>query len=256
MPMTNLSLIYFRTRDGCAPQFGAAWPQHVSIVPADARCPAATHRVVQAWSYHSPGRSEGPWPRIAALLMQLHACSQVEAVWYFGETDLIPEPCLPERVLDYSACYMASGACERPVWAGFEAGIVPGASGEGLEFHTGPANEDEALRRWQESVRRIADIEAATLASLHGMACDAADDQPSLSVLDPELFLQVKLIDCITANERLLRRQLYRQPTCEEIAASAALPLERIRELRCPGRGQSSCFHSHPGMRLCGAMIE
>lgn len=103
------TVIFFKTREGGIPQLSDELPYDCTIFPAtDVRCPGATHEVRQHWRFYGPTYNRGPWPSIAAVLMGLYASSEVECVWYFCDTDEAPEPFGIERVLEFSAHYMAN----------------------------------------------------------------------------------------------------------------------------------------------------
>jgi hypothetical protein len=105
--------IYFKTRNGDEPTLCDELPSECSIVKAEKRaCEDATHKVDQLWRYYGPGYERGPWPRIAAVLMALHASPDVETVWYFGDCCDGDEPFTQHRVHELSAHYMAEG--DRP----------------------------------------------------------------------------------------------------------------------------------------------
>lgn len=105
--------IYFKTKDGEAPSLCDGLPEVASVIAVgEWALEGATHEVDQKWRYYSPGYERGPWPYIAAALMALHSCENVEAVWYFGDCSETDEPFTPERVQEYSAHYMANG--DRP----------------------------------------------------------------------------------------------------------------------------------------------
>ena len=105
--------IYCKTKDGKEPELCDGMPDGVAIIAADDWAPeGATHEIYEPWRYYSPGYERGPWPRIAAALMALHACENVETVWYFGDCSETDAPFTPERVQEYSAHYMTNG--DRP----------------------------------------------------------------------------------------------------------------------------------------------
>jgi len=105
--------IYFKTFSGGEPTLCDPLPESCSISLADSwACEGSTHQIDQCWRYYGPGYERGPWPRIAAVLMALHASKDVEAVWYFGDCSEEDEPFTPQRVQEFSAHYMANG--DRP----------------------------------------------------------------------------------------------------------------------------------------------
>ena len=111
--------IYFKTRNGDEPTLCDGLPPECSIVKASEwACEGATHEVDQLWRYYGPGYERGPWPRIAAVLMALHASPDVETVWYFGDCSDGDEPFTPQRVHEFSAHYMAEG--DRPYRGAFK----------------------------------------------------------------------------------------------------------------------------------------
>lgn len=89
-------------------------------VDADAFAPeGSTHEVDTLARYYGPGYERGPWAEICAALMLLHACPEVERVWYGGDNaDEVPE-CPPARVVALSEHFMEHG--NRPYRRMFEA---------------------------------------------------------------------------------------------------------------------------------------
>ena len=71
-----------------------------------------THEVYTLMRYYGQGYERGPWRIIGGILMALHACEDVEKVWYDGDCGDTYEECPPERVLEISKHYMENG--ERP----------------------------------------------------------------------------------------------------------------------------------------------
>ena len=71
----------------------------------------ATHQIYTLERYYGPHYERGSWPNICAVLMLLHACKNVEKVWYNGDSSDHQE-CPPEKVLEISAHFMKVG--ERP----------------------------------------------------------------------------------------------------------------------------------------------
>jgi hypothetical protein len=105
--------IYFKTTNGEDPILRDQLPSECEIRKVgEHACDGATHEVYQLWRYYGPGYERGPWPRIAAALMALHASQNIESVWYFGDCDDGAQPFTPERVHEFSAHYMAEG--DRP----------------------------------------------------------------------------------------------------------------------------------------------
>lgn len=105
--------IYFKSTDGREPELCDSLPNGAAIIAADEWAQeGATHAIDVPWRYYSPGYERGPWPMICAVLMALHACANVETVWYFGDCSESDAPFTPERVQEYSAHYMANG--DRP----------------------------------------------------------------------------------------------------------------------------------------------
>ena len=105
--------IYFKTCNGGEPTLCNTLPEDCSMgLAGDSVCEGSTHEIYQHWRYYGPGYERGPWPRIAAVLMALHASKDVEAVWYFGDCSEGDEPFTPQRVQEFSAHYMANG--DRP----------------------------------------------------------------------------------------------------------------------------------------------
>jgi len=105
--------IYCKTKDGKAPDLCDSLPIGATIIPANECAPeGATHEIDQSWRYYGPGYARGPWPRIAAILMSLFACENIETVWYFGDCYDTDKPFTPDRVHEYNSYYMANG--DRP----------------------------------------------------------------------------------------------------------------------------------------------
>lgn len=105
--------IYCKTTDGEEPSLCDSLPNGAVIVAAGEWAQeGSTHEIEQSWRYYSPGYERGPWPRISSILMALHACANVESVWYFGDCSETDQQFTPEQVLEYSAHYMANG--DRP----------------------------------------------------------------------------------------------------------------------------------------------
>ena len=105
--------IYVKTRDGQEPDLCDSLPNECKVITApEWACDGATHEVDQPWRYYGPGYERGPWPRIAGVLMALHAAPNVETVWYFGDCSDGDEPFTPERVQEFIAHYMQEG--DRP----------------------------------------------------------------------------------------------------------------------------------------------
>lgn len=105
--------IFVRTRDGLEPELCDSLPPECRLIVADKHGPeGATHEVDQCWRYYGPGYERGPWPRLAHVLMALHAARNVEAVWYFGDSGDHGAPFTPQRVAEFNEHYMREG--DRP----------------------------------------------------------------------------------------------------------------------------------------------
>ena len=103
--------IYLKTTDGKAPDLCDSLPNGANIIDAgEWAIEGATHEVDNVWRYYSPGYERGPWPVISSVLMALHACDNVETVWYFGDCSDGDAPFTPERVHEYNAHYMRYGS--------------------------------------------------------------------------------------------------------------------------------------------------
>ena len=74
-------------------------------------CLGATHEIDTGSRYYGPGYERGPWPKIAAVLMELLACEDVEKVWY-GSDASTPQEIDADGVCEISRHYMANG--QRP----------------------------------------------------------------------------------------------------------------------------------------------
>ena len=105
--------IYCKTTDGKEPELCDNLPNDAAITTAGEWAQeGSTHEIDMLWRYYGPGYERGPWPKIAAVLMALHACSNVETVWYFGGCSDSDAPFTPERVQEYNEHYMVNG--DRP----------------------------------------------------------------------------------------------------------------------------------------------
>lgn len=93
LSMASQAFIYFRVHPtipaGARLDLGDALPAGTRVGRARAwLCEGSTHEVIQRWPYYAPGAEQGPWPKIAAVLMALFASRDVECVWYFGGISL------------------------------------------------------------------------------------------------------------------------------------------------------------------------
>jgi len=110
--------IYFSTDDGQAPELCDSLPNDCEIEEVDDdSChlyapTGSTHEVYQVWRYYSLHYERGPWPKIAAVLMSLLACRNVDTVWYGSDGQDGVTPVSPQKVLEISAHYMKFG--DRP----------------------------------------------------------------------------------------------------------------------------------------------
>jgi hypothetical protein len=108
--MTIEANIYAKTKDGNPPELPDPLPSGFSVVPAGRCAPVgATHKIDQGCCYYSTHYERGPWPAIAAILMALHAAPNVEAVWYFGDSDYKETQITKEQVCEISMHYMKVG---------------------------------------------------------------------------------------------------------------------------------------------------
>lgn len=78
--------------------------------------PGATHEIDMGARYYGPGYERGPWPALAAALMELMQDPQIERVWYGGD-DFIEEM-TPDRLCEITRHYIANG--ERPYRSHFK----------------------------------------------------------------------------------------------------------------------------------------
>lgn len=102
--------IYVKTRDGQAPCLYDGLLDGAKVVSPSGFYPdGATHEISQLWRYYGVGYERGPWPVIAATLLTLHACHNVETVWYFGDCSEGDEPFTPERIHELNTHYMHVG---------------------------------------------------------------------------------------------------------------------------------------------------
>jgi len=107
--------IYFRSKtaepnleDALIPGFSI---QPISEYMAE-DLPEATHEVdCGCMRYYGEHYERGPWPRFAAVLMELLACEDVEKVWY-GSDASTPQEINAEGICEISRHYMANG--QRP----------------------------------------------------------------------------------------------------------------------------------------------
>ena len=102
--------VYFKTASGHEPDLSDPLPRCCDIVKAHrSELEGATHRIENNWRYYGPGCERGNWPEIAAALMVLHACADIETVWYFGDNLDSADPFTPEDVATISMHYMMVG---------------------------------------------------------------------------------------------------------------------------------------------------
>ena len=110
--------IYFSTDDGQAPELCDSLPNDCEIEEVgNGSCrlyapTGSTHEVDQVWRYYGVSYERGPWPKIAAVLMSLHASRNVSAVWYGNDGNDGVGPCSRQKVLELTAHYMKFG--DRP----------------------------------------------------------------------------------------------------------------------------------------------
>ncbi len=72
--------------------------------------PEATHEIDSLVRYYGIGYERGPWPAIAACLMELMQDPGIEKVWYGGD-DFISEM-TADRLIEITRHYIANG--DRP----------------------------------------------------------------------------------------------------------------------------------------------
>jgi len=107
------AMIFFKVRAGVeAPEFYFPEGFEVKSFSDSYGPPGATHEVDTLSRYYGKHYERGNWPSICAVLMALHACLDVERVWYDGDSSDNYEVCTPETVLDISRHYMDFG--DRP----------------------------------------------------------------------------------------------------------------------------------------------
>lgn len=105
--------IYFKTRTGQMPDHLYSLPNGATVVDANEFAVAgSTHEIYQCWRYYGPGYERGPWPFIAAILIELMANEDVETVWYFGDSNDSDDPFTQERLEQYTRHYIEHG--DRP----------------------------------------------------------------------------------------------------------------------------------------------
>lgn len=102
--------IYVKTKDGKDPEFCDSLPDGCSVVAANEYAiDGATHEINNPFRYYGGRYERGCWPAIAHVLMALHACKNVETVWYFGDTHDDNAPFTPEMIHELNAHYMRVG---------------------------------------------------------------------------------------------------------------------------------------------------
>lgn len=74
--------IYVRTKDGERPDLQDGLFKGVYVRTNERGPKLATHRVDVPWRYHSGNYPNGPWPKIACVLMTLMDDPNVDTVWY------------------------------------------------------------------------------------------------------------------------------------------------------------------------------
>lgn len=72
----------------------------------------ATHELSSMTRYYGPHYERGPWPFIAAYLLELMADQNVEAIWYGGDDRDFLEPVTFEWLTQMNLHYADNG--ERP----------------------------------------------------------------------------------------------------------------------------------------------
>lgn len=92
---------------GCIKNLGTAVPCSEYNLEV---CPGATHELDTGARYYGEGYERGPWPKIAAVLMELMQDPDIEGVWYGG--DDWPKLMTPDELIGTTRHYIANG--ERP----------------------------------------------------------------------------------------------------------------------------------------------
>lgn len=102
--------IFIKTKDEQDPDLCMPITSQCRIVKAtEYAIDGATHEIQQSWRFYGQGYERGPWPLIAGVLMALHACENVENVWYFGDSQEDDEPFTQDRLLEVCLYYMRHG---------------------------------------------------------------------------------------------------------------------------------------------------
>ncbi len=70
-------------------------------------CPGATHEIDTGARYYGPEYERGPWPKIAASLMELMQDPGIETVWYGG--DDWPSLMTADRLVEITRHYLTFG---------------------------------------------------------------------------------------------------------------------------------------------------
>ncbi len=102
------------------------------------KAPKATHYVDNPYRYYGPQYERGPWGMIAAILLELHAHPDVDAVYYGGDNFDSFEEFPMAKVLEMCKYFAEWGT--RPYDGAFT------ASGRGSDKRKGHIYETKAAR--------------------------------------------------------------------------------------------------------------
>lgn len=115
-----------KTTDGNPPNDGWEWSSgerewEVEAPYSDEEAAGATHRLWNGWRYYGPGYARGPWPLIAATILSLMQCENVESVWYYDDTGDCPkEPFTLDDIAEMNRYWVENGTRpyhSRSAWA-------------------------------------------------------------------------------------------------------------------------------------------
>lgn len=88
-------------------------PVHIDgVVSASTYFDGYTHELSSSTRYYGPHYERGPWPEIAAYLLELMADPNIEAVAYGGDSSDHREPVTLEWITQMNQHYIDN--CERP----------------------------------------------------------------------------------------------------------------------------------------------
>jgi len=107
--------IYVKTKDTQEPEIHGSLPPYCQMFfAADWAPEGATHEIDNPWRYWSYHYDRGPWPHIAAVLLELLAAPNVEKVWYCGDHEDTAEPFTLEMLNQFNSDYVEVRRCSNP----------------------------------------------------------------------------------------------------------------------------------------------